>query len=73
MQYMSRVLVENAECMRRFGTTRPRGAYSAALSKLPEQARSARRKWLMAITQALPSAAFFGAHLCASFLFLVPK
>jgi len=46
---MSRVIVQNAEAIKSFGMPRSQAAYNSMLSKLSEEARSERRKWLMSI------------------------
>ena len=49
IRYMSRVVMHNAECSRRFGTVRNQIEYSSELGKLTEEARTDRRKWLINI------------------------
>ena len=49
---MSRVLMCNAECLRRFGSPRSQAGYSSILSSMSEELRKARRTWLMKILQA---------------------
>ena len=46
---MSRVIVHNAECIKHFGMPRTQVAYNSLLSKLSEEARAERQKWLMSI------------------------
>ena len=48
---MSRVIVQNAEAIKSFGMPRTQAAYNSMLSKLSEEARTERRKWLMSILQ----------------------
>ena len=50
---MSRVLMCNTECLRRFGNPRSQAAYSSILSSMSKDSRKARRTWLMKILQAL--------------------
>ncbi len=49
IRFMSRVIVHNAECVKHFGMPRTQAAHNSLLSKLSEEARSGRRKWLMSI------------------------
>ncbi|DBA79866.1 TPA: hypothetical protein ACH3X1_008215 [Trebouxia sp. C0004] len=52
IRFMSRVIVYNAECLKHFGMPRTEAAYNSLLSNLSEEARSAKRKWLMSILRA---------------------
>lgn len=52
IRYMSRVIMCNTECLRRFGSPRSQAAYSSILGNLSEDARKARHTWLMNILQA---------------------
>ncbi|KAL0050499.1 hypothetical protein WJX82_000833 [Trebouxia sp. C0006] len=52
IRFMSRVIVQNAEAIKSFGMPRTQAAYNSMLSKLSEEARTERRKWLMSILRA---------------------
>ncbi|KAL0019791.1 hypothetical protein WJX77_003107 [Trebouxia sp. C0004] len=52
INFMNRVIVQNSEAIKSFGMPRTQAAYNSMLSKLSEEARTERRKWLMSILRA---------------------
>ena len=67
IRYMSRVVMHNTECSRRFGAVRSQAEYSQELGKLTEEARTDRRKWLINIARVQKSV------LCCHVLMHAPK